>query len=336
MRNYENKCNYSCLQCIDSIIAQTYKDLEIILVDDGSTDNSAVICDEYKKICSNIVVLHQENSGVVLACKAGANIATGEYIAFIDSDDYIEADYVNNFYLATNNGTIDIVCSNLFNIFNNKLNLIKFSDNEGVYQIDDYILERILVDKNSHSKMFANSRWNKLIKTSIVNDALNNCLDNISYAEDQQFTIECVSIAKSINIINYVGYNYRVTPNSLEHQYKKDLWLKDKILINSYISNKNLNKISNWTTQVNTYLIICANYCIAQELCYKNKNYKQIIKEIISDPLVVCAFLNYYPKSFGVFDKVFSKFLKHKKMIFLPLVKSFYFFYTKIKSLRGY
>lgn len=79
-------------ECIDSVIAQTYKNLEIILVDDGSPDKSGEICDEYSKKDARIKVIHKENGGLSDARNVALDIAKGEYIGFIDSDDYVEKD----------------------------------------------------------------------------------------------------------------------------------------------------------------------------------------------------------------------------------------------------
>ena len=81
-------------KCIESIINQTYKNLEIIIVDDGSPDNCPQICDEYSKKDKRIKVIHKENGGLSDARNAGIDIATGKYIAFVDSDDYVSDDYV--------------------------------------------------------------------------------------------------------------------------------------------------------------------------------------------------------------------------------------------------
>ena len=78
--------------CIENICAQTYSNLEIILIDDGSTDNSGILCDEYAKKDSRIKVIHQTNSGAASAKNAGLRAVTGEYLAFVDSDDYLELD----------------------------------------------------------------------------------------------------------------------------------------------------------------------------------------------------------------------------------------------------
>lgn len=85
-------------QCMESILRQTYTELEIILVDDGSTDGCYQICEEYKKKDSRVVVLHKENGGLVSARKAGIQAATGNYIAWVDGDDWIEPDMYERMY----------------------------------------------------------------------------------------------------------------------------------------------------------------------------------------------------------------------------------------------
>lgn len=98
-------------RCVDSILRQTYKNLEIILVDDGSPDKCGEICDEYQKIDSRVKVIHQENAGVSAARNAGIDVAKGEYIAFIDSDDYIQLNMYEKMMFELIKSKVDIcVC----------------------------------------------------------------------------------------------------------------------------------------------------------------------------------------------------------------------------------
>ena len=101
-------------QCIESLICQTYKDIEIILVDDGSTDDSLRICDGYQKKDVRIKVLHQKNAGVVNARKAGLYMAAGEYIAFVDGDDWVEPDMYECMYQKLFEQDVDVVMCGRF------------------------------------------------------------------------------------------------------------------------------------------------------------------------------------------------------------------------------
>ena len=106
--------------CIESIRKQTYTDLEIILVDDGSTDKSGKICDEYMKMDTRIVAIHQENQGVSTARNNGLKAATGKYVRFIDSDDYIGADNIKNMVSAIIENGSDLAVQNLTFSYKNR------------------------------------------------------------------------------------------------------------------------------------------------------------------------------------------------------------------------
>lgn len=107
-------------KCLDTIINQTYTNLEIILIDDGSTDNSGKICDEYAKIDSRIKVIHKENGGISSARNAGIKSATGKYIGFVDSDDWIDLDMYNRLYNNLKNENAEISCCNRLLVYSNK------------------------------------------------------------------------------------------------------------------------------------------------------------------------------------------------------------------------
>ena len=98
-------------KCINSILSQTYKNLEIILVDDGSPDDCGKICDRYAKLDTRINVIHKENGGLSDARNAGNDVAKGKFISFIDSDDYIEPEYIEILYKAIKKDETDIAIS---------------------------------------------------------------------------------------------------------------------------------------------------------------------------------------------------------------------------------
>ena len=116
--------------CIDSIVNQTYKNLEIILVDDGSTDNSGKICDEYALKDNRIKVMHKQNGGVSSARNVGLNIAKGKYIGFVDSDDYVENDMFEILHNLIIKNNVDISCCNKFVFKKNKFTASKNFPND--------------------------------------------------------------------------------------------------------------------------------------------------------------------------------------------------------------
>ena len=153
-------------KCIDSIINQTYKNLEIILVDDGSPDNCGKICDEYKKKDNRIKVIHKKNGGLSDARNEGIKIATGKYIGFIDSDDFVNLKMIEILYdlLKNNNADISVVSYKYY--FGEEEN-----NNESVEIKSPKILSNIdaityLFDNNK----LGNYAWNKLYKLSLFDD----------------------------------------------------------------------------------------------------------------------------------------------------------------------
>ncbi len=153
-------------RCIDSISNQTYKNLEIILVDDGSKDSSGIICEDYAKKDSRIKVIHTKNGGVSNARNAGLDIATGDFIAFVDSDDYILANMYETMLQELLNNEADIAICQIINTFGecpeiaNGYNSINLTKND--------LLERFYVTKKNFVTDY--SPCNKLYKKGIINN----------------------------------------------------------------------------------------------------------------------------------------------------------------------
>ena len=127
------------VQCVDSIINQTYKELEIILVDDGSTDASGRICDEYATKDQRIKVIHKVNGGLVSARKAGLTVANGNFIAFVDSDDWIDADMYEQLLGEMIQSDSDILASGFYKEYGEKASVVYDGMATGVYTRDSQI-----------------------------------------------------------------------------------------------------------------------------------------------------------------------------------------------------
>ena len=184
-------------RCLDSILKQTYKNIEIILVDDGSKDSSPQICDEYAKLDNRIIVIHKENSGVSEARNSGLDVSSGDYVAFVDSDDYVEENFIQdmlkpNFDLIVS-GYKDINCvvnqSKCVKIVNKE-----YHNNSKEFYIDAFINECF------------NSVWNKLYSKKLIKDLRFD--KNFQIGEDAIFNLQAILKAEHIIAIDKVNYNY--------------------------------------------------------------------------------------------------------------------------------
>ena len=187
-------------RCVDSIVNQTYKNLEIILVDDGSPDRCPQMCDDYAEKDSRIKVVHKKNGGLSDARNAGMAVATGEYISFIDSDDYVSDDFIECLLDVMNKENSDIAeCSVVKFYEDNRFD--EFSDDLSVKTYDTQDAMSALIAENP----FHQHVWNKLYETGLVKD--------IPYAvgklnEDEFWTYRVFGRANKVARINKTMYYY--------------------------------------------------------------------------------------------------------------------------------
>ncbi|GBU24705.1 glycosyl transferase [Fibrobacteria bacterium R8-3-H12] len=208
-----NAEKYLC-RCLDSVLAQTFTDFECILIDDFSEDNSVEICENYAKKDSRIIVLkNTENIGASLTRKKGLCHAKGEYIQFIDSDDYIEKDMLEKMYKKAFAENLDIVFCDF--IIQQKLNNIYINANiNNKSKIE--IMKQIGVTINSYTACL----YNKIAKKQIFDNVI---FSNTNYAEDKYISLQTTYYAEKIGYINAAFYNYIRNSNSLTENAKYDL-----------------------------------------------------------------------------------------------------------------
>ena len=190
-------------ECLDSILDQTDSNYEVIVVDDGSTDCSLNIAEEYQALCSRIKVVHQANAGVSAARNKGIALAQGEYIAFVDSDDWLDSDYLKRLREPLDKG-VDLVTVGMF-------------DCESAEKCDKvqnactYLPN--LNEANQFLALLKSKRLTgpccKLYKTAIIKDNGLRFSEDVSFAEDKEFVARYVSFCNSAFISDYCGYYYR-------------------------------------------------------------------------------------------------------------------------------
>lgn len=187
-------------RCVDSIVNQTYKNLEIILVDDGSPDLCPQMCDDYAEKDSRIKVVHKKNGGLSDARNAGMAVAKGEYISFIDSDDYVSDDFFECLLDVMNKENSDIAECSVVKLYEDN-RFDEFSDDLSVKTYDTQDAMSVLIAENP----FHQHVWNKLYKTELVRD--------IPYAvgklnEDEFWTYQVFGRANKVSKLNKTMYYY--------------------------------------------------------------------------------------------------------------------------------
>lgn len=205
-------------QCIESICRQTYRDLEIILVDDGSCDGSSEICDEYQRIDGRIVVLHKKNEGIVRARKAGILTARGKYIAYVDGDDWIEPDMLERLYVKMIKSNADIVMCGHYNDTGSVSREAHHGFPDGYYG-KDQLLERVYPEMITDGTLFDwkiyPALWDKLFKRESIIPYQMEVDESLKMGEDAACTYPALLNAGSIYILHECLYHYRQTTTSM-------------------------------------------------------------------------------------------------------------------------
>lgn len=222
-------------KCIESVLSQTYKDWELILVDDGSTDNSGKICDEYALKDNRIKIIHKENGGLPSARKAGLNIATGDFIFHLDGDDFIPHNTIEILVKRQEDTNADIIIGDFQVVRNNQ-----HSEIFNKYQFDTINNIEFIKQLLNIGAFFV---WGKLIKADI-NKSIEIPLD-IQYTEDAVAMIQIANSANKIAKIDAITYFYLKRDNAYTSSIsKKKLiqWYKSSVYIEDFL-NKNCDNL---------------------------------------------------------------------------------------------
>lgn len=213
--NYLNKC-------IDSILCQSYRDLEIILVDDGSTDTSGKICDSYLTD-DRVKVVHQDNRGLVAARKAGLKMAKGEYIAFVDGDDSLLPDMYEKLMHELVESRADMITCGYYEIRDGKVmksvsqfpcTCIDLADEK---QKACFLQEHVFGIGSDYS--IPVNVWTKIYKADLIRSAYGKVPDYLKVGEDTINMVNCVKEANSIQLLPNVLYAYNVIDASMSHHF---------------------------------------------------------------------------------------------------------------------
>lgn len=317
-------------RCVDSIINQSYKDLEIILVDDESPDKCPEMCDEYAKQDSRVKVIHKKNGGLGYARNSGLEIATGEYVAFIDSDDYVEPDMVEKLYADCVENNLDAIFADFYvdgnENFKKNPTFDKFYDSPSL--MEEIRLDMVGAEPNNPScSKIQYSVWRGLYSLSIIKK------NNIVFPSEREFISEDI-----VFNLNFLFYSYKVKTSSgkfyhycfnntsLTHSYRKDRWEKQIFLL-TYINSrvKEFSNPKDFRLRIGRTALAYSKIAINQEV----KRYQSVteklkkIKKIITTP-VFLRFLEDYPISrLPIKWRIYAYLVKYKLsfLIYLLMIK---------------
>lgn len=282
-------------RCIDSIINQTYDNLEIILVNDGSPDNCGEICNERAMLDKRIKVIHKKNEGLGMARNSGLDVATGEYVVFIDSDDYVKENYIELLLSAINENNADLAIGGFIR---------KFSDGKEIYNpvvkqqevvLEDEIIDKILMPvigstpDNENDVEREMCVWRNMYKRDLIEHLELRFVSEREYvSEDIFFNIIYFINTKKAALIPECIYYYSDNVESLTNTYRSDRFekyckmLQSQIeILNEYklfeIAKMRLYRTFIMKTKKCISLISCSN------LAFRNKviECRKIIKSVI-------------------------------------------------------
>ena len=258
-------------KCIDSIVNQTYKNLEIILVDDGATDRSGEICDELAKLDNRIKVYHKENGGLSDARNYGVERATGDYIGFVDSDDYIDAEMYEKLYEAITKEDADVAECSFKIIYPDRVELFNDEEYYNVLGEQEYLEEYLKL-----KKIFG-SVWTKLIKSTIAK--------KIEFPvgklyEDTYYAYDLIDIVDKYVIMDNPYYNYLMRENSITNaKFNPRIFdlveIVEKFHMNVYRNYPSLKEAADCRKMYAYFSVL--NSILLEENFKNNTFYQQII-----------------------------------------------------------
>ena len=198
-------------RCVESIVGQTYENLEIILVDDGSPDNCPSMCDKWAEKDSRIKVIHKENGGVSSARNAALDAATGDFIGFVDSDDWIEPDMYESLMMRIDETGKDIAVCSYYSIeVSGERNECRCIADKAVVCKDDYFRFIVLGGDGGYI-------WNRLYRADIIKEVRFD--ENIWYSEDLLFNFKAAQKSNGAAILDKIEYNY------VQKRIKEQAWV---------------------------------------------------------------------------------------------------------------
>ncbi len=309
-------------KCVDSILAQEYTDFEVILVDDGSKDNSLQLCREYEQKDSRVVVFHKQNAGLVAARKSGVSVAKGKYIGFVDCDDFIDEDMYSRLMSEVEKHGSDIVAGGM---------TIDYKDHsierhhiipEGFYDkkaLETVVMPRALAYSDFIKFGIMPATCVKVFKREILEKALPNVSDSIKIGEDVCITFYSLAMAESLSVVRSSAYHYVQSDGSMIRGFNPNR-LNDMCALWDCIS-----KIDNADFEKQSYSYISYIAFAAVSECVTKSGYdkakmKEYLLNVLNHEMVASSLKMIDTSKFSFKDKMRVFLMRHKMVGVLKLL----------------
>ena len=212
-------------QCVGSILGQTFSDLELLLIDDGSPDNCPQMCDEFAKADPRIRVVHKKNGGVSSARNAGLDAAIGEYVTFVDSDDWVEKNMYEDMMTQAEEFDCDVVMCDCVKEYSGQNILYSHDIRSGFYSREkleqEYFQHLLMMENVEYPATISN--WLLLFRRELAENL--RYLTGVRYSEDLLFGAQLMYAAKSFYYMKGLPYyHYVMNPDSATHKFVPDKW----------------------------------------------------------------------------------------------------------------
>ena len=312
-------------RCIESVIQQTYTNMEIICINDGSTDNTLQILNNYAYKDIRIKIIDKKNEGVSSARNYGINVSTGKYIAFVDCDDYIESNTIEYLYDIISQNNIDIVRGNYFVNYTDK----EVTSNENIEILYNKIIEKKMIINEIVPMLMCGEINTYPVLLMIKKEILDKtCLFNIQihFMEDKIFYIRLFLKANFIYISNKQLYHYVQNENSVTLKpidYKRNICdiLKVNNIIEEILNNNDINyKKEYYETMKAIHCKAIINYIYLMSINHEIDDFNTILDE----EELVDFFKDLNKKRLNIYERIVIKLIKNKNKKILKI-----FFYIK-------
>lgn len=325
-------------RCMESLLNQTLKDIEIILVDDGSPDNCPQMCDDYAKKDSRVKVVHKQNAGLGYARNSGLDVASGEYVAFVDSDDYVDTSMYETLWNEACSSKMDVVFCG-FRI--EQRNGIWKDSNEVAERtewngegVKDFILDMIAcapyVKKERKYEM---SVWHSIYKTSIIeNNRIRFHSEREVVSEDFPFQVEFLLRANKVVYLPLVFYYYCLNGTSLTTTFKPEKYERFKALYK--LLNDQLTDIPESQLRTDRFFIGYVRSFLLHLFNTDFADKKELVRIICNDNIWVDIHNRYKPSYLTAYPSMIYSFIIHKKHFLLSNFCKLVIFIKKHKGMR--